>query len=76
MPLVPPKAALGVIGNGSIHREFRLIAAPSRAIRCADKSPRDRVNVADEPQARHVLHLVPTLERRPRADPQFSVAFA
>jgi len=59
-----------------IHREFRLIAAPSRAMRCADKSPRDRVSVADEPQARHVLHLVATLERRPRADPEFSVAFA
>jgi hypothetical protein len=54
-------------------REFRPIAAPSRAIRCADKSPRDRVSVADAPQA---LHLVPMLERRPRVDPEFNVAFA
>jgi hypothetical protein len=60
----------------AIHRKFRLFVAPSRMIRCADKSPRNRVSVADEPQARHVLQLVPALERRPRVDPEFAVAFA
>jgi hypothetical protein len=45
----------------TIHREFRLFAAPSRAIRCADKSPGDRMSVADKPPARHVLHHVPRL---------------
>jgi hypothetical protein len=65
-----------VIGNGAIHREFRLFVAPPRVIRCADKSPRDRVSVADVPQARHVLRLVPALGRRSRVDPEFAVAFA
>jgi len=41
-----------------IHHEFRLFAAPtpsvSRAVRCIDQSPRDRVSVADAPHARHV----------------------
>jgi len=40
----------------AIHREFRLIAAPSRAIRCADKSPRDRVSVADAQRISFTSH--------------------
>jgi hypothetical protein len=53
---------------------FACSVAPSRAIRFTDQWPRDRVSVAS--YARHILHLVLALERRPPADPEFSVAFA
>jgi hypothetical protein len=69
-------AAVGVIGNGPDPSRISSVPPRHRALFDSPIHGRGIACVAAASYARHILHLVLALERRPRAGPEFNVAFA